>query len=140
MLLVPAQAQELHEYWSTDAELNLFWHMQAEELETHWRFKHTWQHTYLRASSKISQGHAAKRRQVQGFYSDLLYQPWHCASVPLHKSWLKRDTIDRRADLSVEEFKLQYEAPNKPVILQHAVSWSHSSLSCTSAAMWSTQA
>lgn len=59
---------------------------------------------------------------MQGFYSDLLYQPWHCTTVPLHSSWLKRDTIDRRTGLSVEEFKQQYELPNKPVILQNAVS------------------
>ena len=99
--------------------------LQNESLESHWRFKHTWQETFLRGSNQV--GKLKKRRslQVQGFYSDLLYQPWHCSTAPLQKSWLKRDTIDRRADLSVEEFKTQYELPNKPVILQQAVSRTH---------------
>ena len=58
---------------------------------------------------------------MQGFYSDLLYQPWHCANVPLKSNWLKRDTIDRRLGLTLQEFREQYEVPNKPVILQGAV-------------------
>ena len=70
----------------------------------------------------MSKPHSKRWLRVQGFYSDLLYQPWHCSTVPLHSSWLKRETIDRRAGLTVAQFKQQYELPNKPVILQHAVS------------------
>jgi len=95
---------------------------QAPELEGKWRFKNTWQQTYLKASLPKHNFHSKRPLRVQGFYSDLLYQPWHCTTVPLHSSWLKRDTIDRRTGLSVEEFKQQYELPNKPVILQNAVS------------------
>jgi len=95
---------------------------QAPELEGKWRFKNTWQQTYLKASLSKHKFHSKHPLRVQGFYSDLLYQPWHCTTVPLHSSWLKRDTRDRRTGLSVEEFKQQYELPNKPVILQNAVS------------------
>ncbi|KAL3149040.1 hypothetical protein ABBQ32_001885 [Trebouxia sp. C0010 RCD-2024] len=95
--------------------------LENEALEACWRFKNTWQQTYLRATNKLSKLRKRRPLQVQGFYSDLLYQPWHCSTVPLQRSWLKRDTIDRRADLSLEDFKSQYEVPNKPVILQNAM-------------------
>lgn len=35
------------------------------------------------------------RLQVSGFYSDLLYQPWHCATCELSPEWLEVDNIDR---------------------------------------------
>ncbi|DBA74434.1 TPA: hypothetical protein ACH3X1_011187 [Trebouxia sp. C0004] len=95
--------------------------LEAPELEGKWRFKNTWQQTYLKASLPIHNFHRKHPLRVQGFYSDLLYQPWHCTTVPLHSSWLKRDTIDRRTGLSVEDFKQQYELPNKPVILQNTI-------------------
>ena len=33
--------------------------------------------------------------QVSGFYSDLLNQPWFCATVELQGEWLEVDNIDR---------------------------------------------
>lgn len=33
--------------------------------------------------------------QVSGFYSDLLHQPWLCATVELQPHWLEVDNIDR---------------------------------------------
>lgn len=33
--------------------------------------------------------------RVQGFYSDLLYQPWFCTCVDLRPEWLEVDNIDR---------------------------------------------
>lgn len=96
--------------------------LQNESLESHWRFERSWQHTFLRATHKVGKLQKRTPLQIKGFYSDLLYQPWHCSTAPLRKSWLKQDTIDRRADLSVEDFKTQYELPNRPVIIQHAVS------------------
>ena len=45
-------------------------------------------------------------------------------------SWLEVDNVDRRSNLSLAEFREQYEIPNKPVILTdvvgaelHATGW-----------------
>ncbi len=35
--------------------------------------------------------------RVEGFYSDLLYQPWFCTCVDLRPEWLEVDNIDRSA-------------------------------------------
>jgi hypothetical protein len=55
-------------------------------------------------------------------YSDVLYQPWFCATVPLKAEWLEVDNVDRRQGLSVEEFQRRYERPNVPVVLTDVVS------------------
>lgn len=55
-----------------------------------------------------------------GCYSDILYQPWHCGHVDLEQ-WSHRDNIDRRSNLSLEEFIEEYEKPGKPVILTDIV-------------------
>eukprot|EP00798_Chlamydomonas_sp_ICE-L_P015937 gene15937-22069_t len=59
--------------------------------------------------------------QVDGFYSDLLYQPYFCASVDIDPSWLETDNIDRRKGLSVAQFIAEYEEPNKPVVITDAL-------------------
>lgn len=33
--------------------------------------------------------------RVAGFYSDLLYQSWHCATVEIPHEWLEVDNVDR---------------------------------------------
>lgn len=96
--------------------------LQDSGLEGKWRFSKTWKQTHLKASIPGYTPPNTKPLHVDGFYSDLLYQPWHCANIPLSAKWLKRDTIDRRADLTIEEFRQLYEEPNRPVILQGAVS------------------
>jgi hypothetical protein len=60
--------------------------------------------------------------QVDGFYSDLLYQPWHCYTVDLAPDWLATDNVDRRSGLSVQQFVDQYERPNRPMIVTDAAS------------------
>jgi hypothetical protein len=40
--------------------------------------------------------------QFVGVYSDLLFQPWLCASLGICPEWLERCNIDRRSNLSVE--------------------------------------
>ena len=97
----------------------LLW--QASDLEGKWRFSKSWKQTYLKASIPGYTPVKSKPLHVQGFYSDLLYQPWHCANIPLKPKWLKRNTIDRRTGLTLEEFRELYEVPNKPVILEGAV-------------------
>eukprot|EP00198_Chlamydomonas_reinhardtii_P001554 XP_001690890.1 JmjC protein [Chlamydomonas reinhardtii] len=60
--------------------------------------------------------------QVRGFYSDLLYQPWFCANFEMPPDWLQPNNIDRRAGLTPEQFRVEYEIPNRPVILTDAMS------------------
>ncbi|CAN0160260.1 unnamed protein product, partial [Hapterophycus canaliculatus] len=62
--------------------------------------------------------------KVSGFFSDLLFQPHHCATAAIKPDWVRRSTVDRRAGLSPEEFRRLYEEPNKPVVLTDAAaSW-----------------
>ena len=96
--------------------------LQNSSLEAKWKFTQSWKQTYLRASIPGFRPCPSRPLKVEGFYSDLLYQPWHCSNIPLNPEWLKRDSIDRRVGLSVKEFQEQYETPTKPVILQSAVS------------------
>ena len=67
---------------------------------------------------------------INDFYSDLLFQPWHCAHVPLRPSWLAGDAVPRRANLTPAAFREQFEIPNQPVILTDVVG----PLSCISLA------
>ena len=55
--------------------------------------------------------------QVKDFYSDYLFQSWLCASLEIKDEWLKTDNIERRENLSVEDFIRDFEEPNKPVLL-----------------------
>lgn len=88
-------------------------------------FSGSWQETYLRHSG-LAGGSAAVRHPltVQGFYSDLLYQPWYCATTELQDEWLERETIPRRAaaGLTLAQFRAEYELPNRPVIITGLVS------------------
>ncbi|KAJ9523551.1 hypothetical protein QJQ45_007246 [Haematococcus lacustris] len=61
--------------------------------------------------------------KVHDFYSDLLYQPWHCATAPLPPHWLDKDNVDRRQGLTAQQFREQYEETNRPVqaFREHAV-------------------
>ncbi|KXZ56047.1 hypothetical protein GPECTOR_2g1599 [Gonium pectorale] len=59
--------------------------------------------------------------RVKGFYSDLLYQPWFCATLEPPADWLEIDNIDRRSGLTPEQFRAEYGAPNRPVILTDAM-------------------
>lgn len=56
--------------------------------------------------------------QVRDFYSDYLFQSWLCASLEMKPEWLERDNIERRGQISVEEFVAEFEEPNKPVLLE----------------------
>eukprot|EP00802_Teleaulax_amphioxeia_P005967 Tamp_05971.p1 GENE.Tamp_05971~~Tamp_05971.p1 ORF type:complete len:538 (+),score=107.72 Tamp_05971:33-1616(+) len=60
-------------------------------------------------------------RKFVGVYSDLLFQPWLCASLGICPEWLDRCNIDRRSNLSVEDFVQEYEKPNRPVIITDVV-------------------
>ena len=86
-------------------------------------FRGSWRATYLAASGLCTTLQQDRRKllQVQGLFSDLLYQPHFCATTPLRPEWLERDILQRRAGLSAEDFHRLYELPNRPVVLTDAV-------------------
>lgn len=47
--------------------------------------------------------------------------PRRCATCAIDPAWLQVESVDRRAGLSLEDFREQYEIPNKPVILTDVV-------------------
>ena len=51
-----------------------------------------------------------------GFFSDALFNRYYSATVDISR-WGEVDNIDRRSNLSVEEFIQEYEIPNRPVII-----------------------
>jgi hypothetical protein len=58
--------------------------------------------------------------RVSGVFSDLLYQPWFLGHLMIDSDWLQADTIQRRCNLSVEDFRRDFELPNRPVVLSGA--------------------
>ena len=93
-----------------------------QEFEGGFCFSTSWQQTYLLAA-RLASRHQPSRKplRVQGCFSDLLYQPWFCATTPLRPEWLERDTLERRSDLSQTDFQRLYERPNRPVVLTNVV-------------------
>ena len=60
--------------------------------------------------------------KVKGFYSDLLHLSWRCQTVPLSSiCHPEKNTIDRRCNLSLQEFLTEYAIPQKPVIITDIV-------------------
>ena len=97
-----------------------------------WDFAGTWRATYLQrqcAQQPNSTDPAApcncllatRGVRVEGMYSDLLYQPFRCATAPLREEWLGEGTVPRVKGLSVEVFRQEYEVPNRPVIFTDVV-------------------
>ena len=79
-------------------------------------FALSWKDTFGRCCRKQAyRPHV--RRKFPGVYSDLLFQPWLCATLGIRKEWLDRCNIPRRANLSVADFVAEYERPNRPVIV-----------------------
>ncbi|CAM9932330.1 unnamed protein product [Discosporangium mesarthrocarpum] len=62
--------------------------------------------------------------KVSGFFSDLLFQPHLCSTVPIRREWLSKTNVDRRSGISPAAFREEYEVPNIPVVLvDGAASW-----------------
>ncbi|KAF2289578.1 hypothetical protein GH714_037285 [Hevea brasiliensis] len=83
-------------------------------------FNGSWKSTYV-ASFYPSFDIActgASNVKVRDFYSDYLFQNWLCANLDMKPKWLERDNIVRKKGISVEEFVLNFEEPNKPVLLE----------------------
>lgn len=78
------------------------------------QFQGNWKRTYLHHKfPSFKSPRSAGRLQVQGFYSDLLYQPFHCATAELNEEWMLRDNIERVSGISFEEFRERFEIPNR---------------------------
>ena len=96
--------------------------MSLQALQGNFQYSDTWRHTYITSRGLSSQQQGPSSLHIQHFYSDLLYQPWHCATTPLRSQWLERDTLERRSRLSAADFRELFEAPNKPVVITDQVS------------------
>ncbi|XP_061372157.1 arginine-specific demethylase JMJ22 [Gastrolobium bilobum] len=84
------------------------------------RYNGSWKSTYVAScypSFHISSS-ALQSFKVRDFYSDYLFQSWLCANLEMKPEWLERDNIVRKKGISVEEFVLNFEEPNKPVLLE----------------------
>ncbi|RKP26289.1 hypothetical protein SYNPS1DRAFT_6570, partial [Syncephalis pseudoplumigaleata] len=82
----------------------------------------SWRATFIAAYTRRTEAAsttACEPVQVPWMYSDVLYRPWHYASVDL-AAFVGADapeTVDRRHGLTVEAFIREYERPNRPVII-----------------------
>ncbi|WIA16758.1 hypothetical protein OEZ85_013410 [Tetradesmus obliquus] len=92
-----------------------------QELEGDFAWCGSWRETYLQHKARGYVAHSHRPLAVQGFYSDFLHQPWFCANVEIQLRWLEVDNIERRAGLTPEQFRAQYEAANRPVVLTDAM-------------------
>ncbi|OWZ22020.1 Histone arginine demethylase [Phytophthora megakarya] len=93
-----------------------------EEMEGHFEPHPTWKATYL----KTKYGDKVEIRapfRVQGVYSDLLFQSFYCAAAPIEDAWVAVENIERRSakDMTVADFKKDFEGPNVPVIITEAI-------------------
>ena len=93
-----------------------------QERDERWEYKGSWKETYVSLVSPTSPVSKAQRCLcVDHFYSDLLYQPYLCSVLDIDDAWLEEENVDRRHDLSLEEFRETYEIPNIPVIITDVV-------------------
>ncbi|XP_057948115.1 arginine-specific demethylase JMJ22 isoform X1 [Malania oleifera] len=91
-----------------------------ENLNGRFLYIGSWKYTYIAAynpSFAISNTRCSGLI-VRDFYSDYLFQSWLCASLEMKPEWLERDNIPRRKGISFEEFVLNFEEPNRPVLLE----------------------
>ena len=89
-------------------------------------FQGTWKETYIHAKTGFSQPIKPIKLEgihmyallmlLEGFFSDSLFNRWYTATVDISR-WGEVDNVDRRSNLSLEEFIQEYEIPNKPVII-----------------------
>lgn len=84
-------------------------------------FAGSWRATFLRVSSLYPGAQTQPALVVGNMFSDLLYQPFHCATANIRKEWIQADDIERTSDLSLEDFRERYEKPAKPVIITDVV-------------------
>eukprot|EP01018_Ginkgo_biloba_P024962 Gb_23638 [translate_table: standard] len=94
-----------------------------DQLKGRFSFKGCWKSTYIAVYWPTQfLGHGPLK--VSNFYSDYLFQSWLCTSLEMKEEWLEVDNIERRTNLSLEDFITYFEEPNKPVLVSDAlVNW-----------------
>eukprot|EP01125_Pyxidicula_operculata_P018709 TRINITY_DN6673_c0_g1_i1.p1 TRINITY_DN6673_c0_g1~~TRINITY_DN6673_c0_g1_i1.p1 ORF type:complete len:399 (+),score=116.35 TRINITY_DN6673_c0_g1_i1:60-1256(+) len=83
------------------------------------KFQGDWRKTYVFESHKIHIP-VDPPIQIHGLFSDTLYNEWYCSQINPSK-WAQTEFIERRSNLSIEEFIEKYEKPNIPVIITDIV-------------------
>jgi len=97
-----------------------------DEFKGNFLFQGTWKKTFAFNKHRYVIPDIIPPIHVQGIFSDRLYHNWYCAHVDPY-TWATKENIDRRSNLSVEEFITEYEIPSKPVIITDVVpKWSAS--------------
>lgn len=56
------------------------------------------QHVEEKEDTETLAARVRRAVRVRHFYSDLLYQPWHCATLELPQEWLEVDNVPRCAN------------------------------------------
>ncbi len=51
------------------------------------RFERTWRETYAKEACGVKSGSLSQPRRFEGYYSDLLFQPWLCSSLEFDEAW-----------------------------------------------------
>ncbi|KAF9201575.1 hypothetical protein BGZ49_008189 [Haplosporangium sp. Z 27] len=80
----------------------------------------SWRATFLKRSdptydtSIIIQNR--DQMKLKTFYSDVLFQPFYCAAIGM-EPYVGIENIDKRSQLTLEQFIEEYERPGKPVII-----------------------
>jgi hypothetical protein len=91
-----------------------------EETFSKFQFKKTWKNTFkFHHSTNYVEDVPIK---IENFYSDYLYHTWRCATIDLEE--LTRPeicNIDKRSNLSIQEFLDEYAIPQIPVIITDAI-------------------
>jgi len=91
-----------------------------DEFKGDFKFQGTWKKTYAWKKFSHSLCDSVPPINARGLFSDRLYQAWYCAQIDPW-IWCKKDNVERRSNLSIEEFKNLYETPNKPVVITDIV-------------------
>jgi hypothetical protein len=84
-----------------------------------WKFKRNWKSTFVGALLDID--YSESNIDCDGIYSDILYISNKLTTIPIHDLCGVKDNIDRRSDLSLNDFINEYAIPNKPVIITDIV-------------------
>lgn len=102
------------EVWQNQVAVNL---PEATAIEYQGCWKATFAHHASQGRARPSSG---EPMQLGTLYSDLWFRSCLCKNMPLKEAWLASSNIDKRSNLSLEEFRRCYEEPNKPVVITGA--------------------
>lgn len=97
-------------------------HTTIQNLEGEWRFRDSWRTTFaLHARPGWRPCPPRRPLAAQGFHSEFVYRSWLCAHLAIDPAWLETENVPRRAGLTREQFREEFEIPNRPVIITDGV-------------------